>query len=599
MRQVLRVFIALAIAAALSVSSMATAQAEGMKIINGWLPYWMTSPATPAGVSNSVNNADIISSVSPFWYSASAGGPAGVQVGLNKNFTNGAANVSWALTQLRGAGLKIIPAIADGSGRGRMAATLADPAKRTQHVADIVNLVVSNGYDGIDLDYEVFAFTDGRDSWAATQPNWTAFVTELGARLHEQGKLLTVTIPGPCSTSNVCGGQSGYWVYNMAGIAPAVDRIRIMAYDYSVQGIGPIAPLPWVRAIVAYSAPLIGPAKLEIGVPTYGRVWTKRNPNGSYQLSGNCPTSGSVYQSLTGRASINDANIASTLAQNGVDPATIQWDPVAAEDLVEYNRTATWTDASGAQQQCTARRIMRWVGPQGVLARVQLVGEFSLAGAALWTIGGEAPDQWPLLRSYAVSLNPAPTTVIASIPPTAVFGQPLAITATATSNGAPVTGVDAILQTKRATEGQWTTIASAPLAADGTVAFAPVADRPGSWRILVPGAAGRAEQASAPTAVLVSRVVKAEPKKARVKANTATSVRVVSQPATAGAKVVVQIKRGGSWKPLGVGRTNAKGVAKVQIVIPGKTGTVTLRAIGRKAGGFAQGISPEFTIKVR
>jgi spore germination protein YaaH len=147
-----------------------------------------------------------------------------------------------------------------------MAKTLADPAKRTAHVQDIVATVVNNGYDGIDLDYEVFAFSDGSASWATTQPNWTAFVTELGAALRGQGKKLIVTIPGPCSTTNKCGGKNGYWVYDMAGIAPAVDRIRIMAYDFHVNGAGPIAPISWVTAIVQYSITVMDPAKLQIGV---------------------------------------------------------------------------------------------------------------------------------------------------------------------------------------------------------------------------------------------------------------------------------------------------------------------------------------------
>ena len=148
---------------------------------------------------------------------------------------------------------------------------------------------MANGYDGIDLDYEVFAFSDGSSSWAATQPNWTAFVTELGAALKAQGKLLAVTIPPPCNTAGACGPQSGYWVYNIAGIAPAVDRIRIMAYDYHVNGIGPIAPMPWVRSIVQYSASVMDPAKLQIGVPTYGRAWTRLDGK-QPRLTGTCPT---------------------------------------------------------------------------------------------------------------------------------------------------------------------------------------------------------------------------------------------------------------------------------------------------------------------
>lgn len=598
-RRLISLLLGVALVAGLVAAAPAGANAEGSKIVSGWLPYWMTTPKSPAGVTSAVNNADLISTVSPFWYSATAGGPAGVQVGLNRNFTNGQANVDWAMAQLRGAGLKVIPAIADGSGKGRMAATLADPAKRALHIADLVNLAVSRNYDGIDLDYEIFAFTDGRDSWAATQPNWTAFVTELGAALRANGKQLSVTIPPPCTTANVCGPNSGYWVYNMGGIAPAVDRIRIMAYDFSVHAIGPIAPLPWVRSIVAYSAPVVTPGKLEIGVPTYGRAWTKKNANGSFQLSGTCPTSGPVFQALTARASVTDANIASTLAQNNVDPSTVQWDATAAESWVEYDKSSTWTDASGATQTCTARRIMWWVGPQAVLVRTQLVGEFGLAGAALWTIGGEAPDQWPLLRGYAAASNPVSTTVAATIPTTAIFGQPLPITASVTSNGVPVTGVEAVLQTKRATQKQWTAIATAPLGPDGAVAFSPPADRPGSWRVFVPGAPGRAEQASTPVPVVVSAAVKATTKTASARPGARVTVRVVSQPARAGQRVVVQVKKAGAWIALASGRTDARGVARVKVTLPKGTGDRALRALARRGAGFAQGVSPEFVIAAR
>ena len=179
------------------------------KVISGWMPYWMTSPSRPVGIDSAVANADLFEDVSPFWYSAIARKGGGVQVALNPNFTNGSANVAWAMERLRAAGMVVIPAIADASGKGRMAATLADPALRGQHVADLVALVVNNGYDGLDLDYENFAFVDGSKTWDATLPNWTTFVAELGAALRAQGKLLSATVPGPCDTRNRCGGRSG------------------------------------------------------------------------------------------------------------------------------------------------------------------------------------------------------------------------------------------------------------------------------------------------------------------------------------------------------------------------------------------------------
>ena len=156
----LRIALMVAVMAGIALLMPAAHADGGPKIITGWMPYWITSQSKPAGISSAVANADVLKDVSPFWFSAVAGGPAGVTVKFNPNFASAEANSTWAVSQLRGVGLAILPSIADGSGKGRMAATLADPAKRAQHVADIVNLVTSRGYDGIDLDYETFAFTD-------------------------------------------------------------------------------------------------------------------------------------------------------------------------------------------------------------------------------------------------------------------------------------------------------------------------------------------------------------------------------------------------------------------------------------------------------
>ena len=116
------------------------------RVLSGWMPYWMTSPARPTGVDSAVANADLFEDVSPFWYSATARKGGGVQVRLNPNFTNAESNVAWAMQRFREAGLVVLPAIADASGKGRMAATLADPSLRAQHVADLVALVMNNGY---------------------------------------------------------------------------------------------------------------------------------------------------------------------------------------------------------------------------------------------------------------------------------------------------------------------------------------------------------------------------------------------------------------------------------------------------------------------
>ncbi|MEI7631447.1 MAG: glycosyl hydrolase family 18 protein [Actinomycetes bacterium] len=598
-----RALVGLLLASTFLASSLvapSAANAAPARIASGWMPYWVTSPSKPQGVNSAVANADLFTDVSPFWYSALVGGPAGVQVKINPNFGNGAANIAWAMGQLKAAGLSGLPAIAYGTGKGKMAAALADPAKRAVHVADIVNLVMANGFDGIDLDYEVFAFSDGSISWAATQPNWTAFIQELGAALHAQGKQLAVTIPPPCSLAGTCSEKTGYWVYNIAGIAQYTDRMRIMAYDYHYNGIGPIAPIGWVRSLAQYGAAVAGGPKIQIGVPTYGRAWPKTSAAGKYQLTGNCPSAGtSAYNSLTKMASATDAEIPGLLASVGVAPESIVWDAASAESWVEYDKSVQWTDGSGVGQTCTARRVMWWVGPQAVLARTQLVGELGLSAAAYWTIGGEDPSQWPLIRTYATQLAPAATEVTVTAEPRVTFNTPVNIASTITSGGTPLAGLGVTLQFLKNGSTVWANVASAATAADGTVAFAPVVTEFGQWRIYAPGDGGRAEQDSDPVPVEVAAIVTVATPKHKVKVKTKILMRVVAQPARAKQVVMIQIQRGDGWRTVGKDRTNAKGVTKIAVTSLKQPGEYVYRALAQARSDISEGASAPLTITVR
>lgn len=600
-RRATSVLACLALAVGMLALTAPAAQAEGpppKRVVSGWLPYWMTTPSSPAGVTSAVQNADLFTDISPFWYSAVKKGD-GVQVVLNPNFTNGAANVAWAMGQLKGAGLTVLPAIADGSGKGQMARTLADPAKRTAHVQEIVNLVLANGYDGIDLDYETFAFSDGSSSWAATQPSWTAFVTELGAALDAQGKLLSVTIPPPCSMSGTCGGRSGYWVYDMPGIAPAVDRIRIMAYDYSVHGIGPIAPMPWVRSIVAHSVTVMDPAKLQIGVPTYGRAWTRKQ-GGSLMVEGTCPSPSSTqYKSLTGMTSVTDANIPKALADVGITPDMYQWSDKDQENWVNYDKKLVWTDGNGVQQTCIAKRVMWWVGPQAVLARTQLVGEFGLGAAAYWTIGGEDPAQWPLIRGFAQSLAPATTDVSTTAQSPAVFGTPVTVSATVTSQGAPLAGATAVLQFRPAgRKGSFVDVQSAAVGPDGTVVFTVAPEATGTWKVYVPAVDARTEGVSVPVTVEVQSLVTAEARSPRVPRGGSVVVRAWARPYVEGQKVALEMKAGEGWKTVATARVNGKGRARLVADAPRDKGRYVYRVVALGRGDLLANASTDIPIRV-
>lgn len=601
MRRLLPLLLAVAF---LAVGAPAQADPAPKRILSGWMPYWMTTQASPQGITSVVQNADLFVDVSPFWYSATAKPGGGVQVRVNPNFRNSATNIPWAMGQLRAAGVTVLPAIADASGKGRMAAALADPGQRAAHVADLVAMVMANGYDGLDLDYEGFAFSDGSASWPATQPNWTAFVQELSTALRAQGKLLSVTIPSPCDTRNRCGGRSGYWVYDLPGIAQYADRVRIMAYDFSVQGIGPIAPIGWVTAITQYAVSVMDPAKLQIGVPTYGRAWTKKNSDGSFALSGSCPNrNGSsserrAWGELTDRAAFTSADAPRVLTRAGIPESAVTFDAQAQESRVEYDKPVTWTDASGATQTCTARRISWFVGPDGVLARTQLVGAYGLNAAAFWTIGGENQAQWPLLRSYAQSLAPATATVAITAPPSVVSGQTTTIQGSVLVNGAPGPDIPVVLQFAPQGTADFVDVQTGTTGPDGAVTFQVVLPGSGVLRIASAATATAPAGISTEAIIAVGSTVTTRLRTQSVSRGDAIKVRVIVRPP--GQRVVLQrLTKGGTWEKVSAAKLNAKGRVLLIGAAPDGKGRYTYRVIAPGGNGIAEGISPTFQVRVR
>ena len=335
--------------------------------ISGWAPYWVMPEATATIGAYGKN----LHEVSPFGYSST--GAAEI------TFPGSTDELAVLIGSIRQKGAKVIPAITDGMPAGGMAAVLADPDLRAQHVRAIAAIAQTNDFDGIDIDYEQFAFADGKESWETTRPNWVAFIEELATALHFAGKVLTVSIPPIYDTER--NGDSGYWVYDYAAIGKHVDRIRIMAYDYSTDRPGPIAPIDWVRSTVKAAKKAVGDdSKIVLGVPLYGRNWVVRT-------TGTCPAD------TPGKVDPNLREVAELLVQYG---ATAVRDEGTQESTFTYER-----ESSDGTNSCVQTRKVHFMDAAGVRARVDVAREQRIGGVVFWALGYDTDVEWAAVVDVA------------------------------------------------------------------------------------------------------------------------------------------------------------------------------------------------------
>ena len=192
------------------------------KLVSGWIPYYSVktvmpfikklptlptpSPGSPVTCDDSeysptdiaalnssylFTNKDLMKEVMPFWYTLKS--PSLIRDDYST------ANPSWPIADtlclMRKAGLQLIPTITDGTDKLVLSGYLSKADVRTTIVKSIVDLVNKNSFDGIDLDFEGFAFVDSNTTWTKTAPNWVLFVKELSAALHSQQKILSISVP--------------------------------------------------------------------------------------------------------------------------------------------------------------------------------------------------------------------------------------------------------------------------------------------------------------------------------------------------------------------------------------------------------------------
>ena len=320
------------------------------KRVFGYHPYWI-------GSAWQNYQWDLLSDLCYFSYEADPA--SGNAIDLHDFLTDPAIDTALAH------GVRVHLCVTLFSGH---ATFFANQTSQQQLISNLISLVTQRGIQGINIDFEAVP--------SSQQQGLTAFIQSLSTQLHSAVPGAELSIAAPAVNWNN--------TFDMPNIAPWLDLVMIMAYDYYWSGspiAGPVSgfwPLTSSinysvnRSLTYYQSKGVEPQKLLLGLPYYGREW----PVASNTLPAQTTGSGVA---LTYRQIRNGGS-------NHYKPSNLYW------DWRSYNPYYSYT--SGTWRQCF------FDDTRSLGIKYNLVNCRNIAGIGIWALGYDNgyDDLWNLIE---------------------------------------------------------------------------------------------------------------------------------------------------------------------------------------------------------
>lgn len=270
---------------------------------------------------------------------------------INENVGNsGISYITWAHNN----GYKVWPSISNNSYINTTSDIMRDYKLRQNLINKIVSLVVKYDLDGINVDFENMKAED--------KSLFNRFIIELTPRLKEYGKVVSVDVTAPD------GSENWSMCYDRHTIGKVADYIVYMAYDQNGDSKeGTTAGCDWTEANIKKfvgTQEEIDSKKIILAVPFYTRVWYT-NENGQKK--------------------------------------SVAVDMKRLDEIIPSGSTKTWDDS--LKQYVTeytknGRKYKVWIEDEKSLdAKLSLISEYNLAGAAYWKKGSETNSIWNMISN--------------------------------------------------------------------------------------------------------------------------------------------------------------------------------------------------------
>ncbi len=318
--------------------ALATKTNHARDPVNGLPPgmvlgYFYNPGNAPSATAMLKHYLPVLTGIIPFWYQINAQG------------TLSGSTDPRVLKLAEEHNLWTFALVQNMAGQPVFGPLLNSPVARQRAIENMLTLVESNGYNGINLDWEGIAPSE--------RHHFTTFVEALARTFHRHGYYVTLSLPAETANQP---NNSWTGAYDYRALGKACDLIMVMAYDqhYAGGSPGPIASPSWVKKVLDYSISVVPPSKLILGIPGYGYDW-----------SGSGTAAALTYSQAENLAKEYGASSSSNhfvYLQNG-------------------HVHSVWFEDTAS-----------------LLNKINLVSGYELRGVALWRLGIEDPKIWDFLQ---------------------------------------------------------------------------------------------------------------------------------------------------------------------------------------------------------
>lgn len=307
------------------------------KINLAW--HQVTSQAANENVASVIAGTTGLTTISPTWFTIQD---------TNGNITSLASSAY--VDAAHQAGLEVWGLVDNFTNQVDTLAVLSNTQSRANMISQLITEAQNSGLDGINVDFEQIT--------EEMSDHYIQFIRELSVECRKNQIVLSVDNYVPGFTSH----------YNREEQGIVADYVIIMGYDEHFAGseeAGSVASIDFVREGITETLKEVPKEKVINGLPFFTRLWIESSSGLTSQAIG-----------------MQEAETA--VANAGV---TASWDEETQQNYAEWiadgNTYKIWLEDE-----------------QSLEAKLKVMQEYDLAGAAAWKLGFEKSGIWELISRY-------------------------------------------------------------------------------------------------------------------------------------------------------------------------------------------------------